>query len=737
MSSPRIVSALKVSILLASVLIAFFNDLREIFSLTVTVDFHQYLLIIPAVAVYSAYRRRGSFKVMALQPWRGRGYSFVAMSLMVAALLIHFNGTYTAYALQFHIAALPIFLLGAILLLYGPAVTRGCLTSILILFFMIPVPPLISTQMGIILSDISASSAFFILQNFIPIKLSKIHFWTSLITTGVTGETITFVVRTLSSGIISLTGWTAFAALLWVMVSASWWKKLTVALVGYPVLLALNILRISLLVLIGRYFGVELVWELTHLTAGIVMAVIAMILIFATVGKMFGFFSALPTTCSRCREALEEKLNYCWNCGRLLSGPPVRMPKAGISIMCAKLGVVVIVVVIILVPILLAPPSVMVASSGDLISSQGKNIMPLALDGWRLESVDRFEDMEHFLGNDAVFLYTYVSSASYDTKIYMWFQMADSPNKFHTWEACYPLQKATVLSEKKEVALLGTVPATMYIFQTHNNRSVDLVLAWMGTGLFHAGDRDISRTFQLTVIADGSDLYRGGLIENRQDAATIETIVRGMCEGVLERWRPTETQQSPYLRDIHREVTQYQPLSLLIVEGLMLAAFAEGGIFPGRRGSTSRLSEEERQIMRAVPLRKEAAPGDAGILRKHYEATGRILDFSKLQSILRKLERLHLIGRKYQGSGDVFKVVWFSYTRRLRIFNISDSSIFILLLGIIQLFNSAIYAAFNYGNTAGIFLRLFVVLMVLGVGIELLKAVIRKMREAYPEEEEE
>lgn len=138
--------AAKVSVVILGVLTFFLRDMATVFLEAFYSYTKIYIFAIPVVFAYLVLRRQKILRVVLSrgfesQPRRLRHLSSVAGALLVlTAVLLYWNGSYTSISLEYHMVALPLFSAGLILFLFNSQTFRLIAVPIVFLFFLVPPP---------------------------------------------------------------------------------------------------------------------------------------------------------------------------------------------------------------------------------------------------------------------------------------------------------------------------------------------------------------------------------------------------------------------------------------------------------------------------------------------------------------------------------------------------------------------------------------------------------------------
>jgi hypothetical protein len=152
----RTAFALKIATIIAATVTIFYGDLALIFNDALQNETTIYILVVPFIVAYLTYRKRKMLRaVMPLssnhQPRNARTLaSLTGILLAATAILLYWQGTYAFTPLESHIYiftpvashifALPIFVIGLILILFNFQTLMQLVLPVAFLFFLVPPP---------------------------------------------------------------------------------------------------------------------------------------------------------------------------------------------------------------------------------------------------------------------------------------------------------------------------------------------------------------------------------------------------------------------------------------------------------------------------------------------------------------------------------------------------------------------------------------------------------------------
>jgi exosortase len=346
----RLAITLKFSVIAIATVAFYFQDLSIIFS-GATVDesmFH--ILAIPFIFAYLLYRKRKMIKA-SLQPNLTNGYglqrNFSTISgilLTVISIFTYWYGSYTFTPLEYHMITLPFLLAGLILILFDLQTLKQLLFPVAFLIFLTPPPAEILYGVGSALANLSASASNLLANAF------GLH---STLSTGNTGPIITLIrpnqtalpfnVDVACSGIYSIIGFVIFALFIAYITAGRLRNKFAILALGIPLILGLNIIRITTILAIGYNYGEDLALQIFHTVGATILMVIGTIVLLAIAEKAFKKPKPSPP-CPTCNPTtLNQNQSFCPNCGKLLKYPKIKLDKTSIA---KILGIIITVIML-------------------------------------------------------------------------------------------------------------------------------------------------------------------------------------------------------------------------------------------------------------------------------------------------------------------------------------------------------------------------------------------------------
>lgn len=330
---------IKIAAILFAIWMIYSQDLVMVKNEATQSELMTYLLAIPFLFAYLIYR--GRKMIRAVIPFEAYApikktvptCEIIGAMLCLLAFLLYWQGSYTLYPLECHIASLPLFVAGLVLLMFNAQTLKVLAFPIAFLLFLIPPPHEIVYATGATLAAYTSEVVYTILKALgSPVSLTT-QFGSPVLILEKSGTSpLTFAIDTPFATVYPLIVFTVFAAFVAFIVRGAAWKRAIMFLVGFPLICSLNIMRIIIMILIGYQYGAEA-------TIGTVQIVVSWFLVF--IGTFFLLFCASgkilkipifakkskPAPCSNCGQSLENRQNFCLVCGKVLRYFDIKLSK--------------------------------------------------------------------------------------------------------------------------------------------------------------------------------------------------------------------------------------------------------------------------------------------------------------------------------------------------------------------------------------------------------------------------
>jgi len=535
-------------LIMSAILIVYWQDLSVLANEALQSEAVGHIILVPFLISYLIYRKKELVKAsFALEKLRGktRIVSFsdvLGVAFCLSAFLLYWYGSYTFYALEYHIISLPLFVIGIILILFNVKALKVLIFPILFLLFLIPPPSAIIYTAGGIMADFHTQASYTLLKACgLDVQLDSSYGSPTIILNKASESPIPFTIGLPCSGIYSLIAFIMFAAFLSYIIRGSIIKKLTLFITGFLILQALNIVRMSSIVLIGYWLGEEIAMNVFHVVTGWVLifsGMLVLLLMAEKIWKMEIFASpSKGSACPKCERSLDKKEEFCTCCGRFLRKlSPKISQKFWIKISALLIGCY-LVTLSIQAPVFAlanAPEALSVESPSGQEASTG--IFP-EISGYQLKFLYRDFEYELIAHQDASLVYVYSPLNISDPTVWVDVGVANSISNLHSWEVCFYAWRTsqgqaplvTVLNSR-DVQILENPPiiARFFTFQKLANY-IQITLYWYERAVFKTGLTVEQKYVRISLLtyASGSD-----------DCSELEETLVTFAKPIAAYWEP-------------------------------------------------------------------------------------------------------------------------------------------------------------------------------------------------------
>src|SRR3990170_557602 len=490
-----LVLGLKIATIIGATLAIFHKDLAIIANDALQTEFMSYILAIPFLFAYLIYRKRKMLRAVIplenqSQTKEARYLSTIfEILLVITAILLYWRGSYTFQPLEYHMFALPIFVAGLLLILFNPQTMRQLALSIAFLIFLMPLPSEILYGLGSTLSVVSSEASNAIV-NALGIQSSIISEYgnPSIIIPRLDGTALPFTVDIAFSGIYSLIGFFVFVTFIAYIIRDKLWKKLSLIVLGIPLIYLINIIRITIILLIGYNYGEEIALQIFHLLGGWIIIFLGTLLLLLISKKIFKtqIFTNPTEKCSQCNTKPQLNNKFCFACGRILKPFEIKLHKRDLTKIIA-IFLTIIFLMYIQEPVFAlaqGPPIVITnTSSGQQVSI---GILPQVSD-YNLSFVYRDKSFEKMAGQDLSVVYLYTPISQSHDPMWVAIEIASKRSSLNEWESClinWPLsieyQPQVTQIERKDIQVSQNPPiiGCYFVFQYHTTNETQAVLYW-------------------------------------------------------------------------------------------------------------------------------------------------------------------------------------------------------------------------------------------------------------------
>jgi exosortase len=667
LSDSAISIAIRTIAIVSITLALFSNDLTVIFSDALQSQTTSYVLLIPFILVYLIYRKRKMFSAVIPisnknQTKKIRRLTTIAgILLFVTAILIYWHGSYTFTPLEYHIVALPIFTAALVLILFNPQTLRQAAFPIAFLFFLAPPPSEILYAVGAALSTLSsmASSSLVGLLG-IPTSLTNEFESPTIAITRANGAQLNFNVDVACSGIYSLMGFIIIATLIAYIIRDKPWKKAALFLTGIPLIYLLNVLRITIILLLGYQFGENLALQVFHSLGGWVLLFIGTLLLLAVSEKIFKtkISEKNKDTCPDCLNERKNSRKICFTCGRIIKPPSIHIQRKDI-IKIFTLAAIVVVLISIQAPafaLTQTPKNVIVsAPTGESMSTE---ILPNP-PNYQLDFLYRDTEFEELSQQDMSIAYAYYPEKANLEPIWVTLEIASQLTSLHRWEICLvqnPLRQGWDLKVVQleltdiQISQNPLIIGRYFLFDDIETNQTQSVLYWYESAIFETNSTSQQKHVKISVIAYPDDSV--GIDKIKDEQLTI-------AKEIINYWEPIKFWS--YVTLPISEAGGYSAaLTVFALAAIMVYYMMETRQQKNaNRNSYTKLSETNRDIVDAIlKTQKNDPPTLNQIFHTLQTDTKGLISKDQLIQKLRDLERERIIEGQIKNINDQPIQIW-------------------------------------------------------------------------------
>jgi exosortase len=661
--------ALKVITCLAAIFAIYYQDLQIIFSDALQNEAtNQILLVLPLLA-YVIYRKRKMLSAVVPAEKTDRlkiTQHFATLSgilLCTAAIIFYWYGSYTFTPLQYHILTLPIFTAGLVLLLFNFQTLRQVAFPIAFLFFLIPIPEEILLGASSILS-ISSSVISSVIANVlgVPSTLSTVGQTPTIIITRPDNTLLGFSLDTACSGIYPLIGFIMFGVFVAFIIRDKPWKKATIFLLGIPLMYILNVLRITIVLLMGYHYGEQLALQTFHLFGGLALTVLGTVLLLTVAETVFKIqiFSRTTKTppCSECQPPRNAIQNYCHHCGRLLHYPKIKLKITDLIKIVAILAAVAFLISI-QAPVFALTQGPAQITIQTPTGEQGNTQILPTMSNYTLDFIFRDREFENSSYQDASLVYLYTSQDPSRQNVWVGLEIAQQRSSLHGWEVClltWPQSQGRQPDVRqldlKDLTILENPPiiARYFAFQYLDNNETQVVLYWCTTTTFLTNNTAQQKQVKISLIAYPT---------SPQEIEQTKNHLLLFASAIANYWEPTKTWTQIALT-ISKNGLTLTAISATLLTSIIIFNIAEAE--RNKRAKTriyTKLPRADQQIVDTVcNIEKKSPATTQNIHTTIQNANSMSLNLEYLHDKLARLEQIGLVSRGVFSNDDEPVQVW-------------------------------------------------------------------------------
>jgi exosortase len=552
------------------VLAVFYQDLVMIGNEAWQNEFMSYILAVPFLFAYLLYRKRKVLRAAMAERQDEQGTTrylsaTAGILLSATAILLYWHGSYTFTPLEYHMMVLPVFASGLILTFFNAQTLRQYIFAVAFLVLLTPPPLEILYGWGSALSVISSQASYSVVRLLrIPATLTSESATPVIQVTSASGATMSFAVDIACSGIYSLVGFLVFAVFTAYIIRDKLWKKLFLFLLGFLLVYAINIVRISTILMIGYQFGEQIAVQLFHLVGGWILIFTGtfILLMFAERILHAQVFSKPTEKCSECNVKPAKNQDFCFSCGRILKPGRIIFGKYDVT-KTAALVAVVILLLLVQVPVFAltnGPAQIMIQTpTGEKGNTQ---LLP-QVSGYGPQFLYRDTAFENLSGQEASLMYAYEPLEAGKEIVYVGVEMASTMFPLHRWEYCLngpgrPVYASTL--NLTDIQILDNPPiiARYFGFQWADTKQTEVVLYWFESAVFKTNDTSKQEQVEISLIT---------YPDSPQNLTSKEELLP-FATAIAQYWEPSKTWSQAAL------ILSQQGLTLAVATGIPIPVIA-------------------------------------------------------------------------------------------------------------------------------------------------------------------
>lgn len=667
-SKNSLVLALKVALIVVAAFAIFYQDLIIVANDALQSEFMSHILAIPFLFGYLIFRKRKMIRASiplesSLSHERPFPYKeLVGALLFLIAFLTYSYGSYTFTPLEYHMFALPIFVIACTLIIFNTQTLRQLAFPILFLFFLMPPPTQIVYALGSTLSIISTQASCIILNLFgLAAEISTTYGNPTITITQPNGTPLSFTVDIACSGIYSLIGFLIFATFIACIARTKTWKKPAIFLIGLPLIYLLNILRITIIVLLGCYYGIELAMNIFHLLGGwtlISLGTLLLLIITEKTLKIQLFTKKETISCPECNPLTERKQNFCQACGRLLKYAEVKLSKLDLEKITA------LTISVILIISIQAPVFALTKGPTDILTQLAAGQQPTIeilpqINNYILEFIYRDKEFEYKAEQDATLVYAYFTANSSQNIIWVSLEIASAKSSLHSWEYClitsppiHGWQTDATQLDLRDVQLIENPPliARYFAFRYKKGNLTQVVLYWYETAMFTTNTTSQYKHVKISLIAYPQET------ENIQET---EDQLLTFGTAIANYWQPMKTwAHIALLISQNRNILTAFPTAALIFT-VSFCIINKRKEKKTNINAYKKLAEQDREIIDAVKkTQQETIPTLNNIASTYQKLNKQTINTETLLNKLKQAKTINLVKQEITSQQDEPTMVW-------------------------------------------------------------------------------
>jgi exosortase len=658
--------AIKFSVIVAAILAFYMQDFSMVFKGALTDELTFHIIAIPFLFGYLLFRKRKMINA-AIQPLKISAFglqkyfsTLIGITLSAVAILTYWYGSYTFTPVEYHMLTLPFLAAGLILILLNPQTLKQLFFPIAFLIFLTPPPSEILYGVGSALANLSASTSNALANVFgLHATLSAGNVGPIITLLKPDQTTLSFNVNVACSGLYSIIGFVIFALFIAYITRGRIINKIAILVMGIPLIMVLNIIRITTVLAIGYNFGEDLALQGFHLVGATVLMFGGTLLLLTITEKVFKIPKPTPS-CPACSPAKTNPTEpFCTNCGKLLKFAKTKLTRAdGAKIL--SIAIITVMLLSIQAPVfaLTQGPAQVISQTPQGIQINTTNTILPNIPGYTLNYLYRDTQFEQTSGDDAALVYEYIAHNNTST-VLATIQIAASAASEHRWETClinWPLSQGDTTTvnqlDLRDIQIQDNPPITAryFAFQYKSTNQTQVVLYWYQTATFNTNSTAQTKSVMISLV-----MYP----ESAQNLSEAETQLLPIAQAINNYWAPIQTWSTVALaisqNGLALSATASALLIALIVYSLILAQQEKTQLLTLYK----KLPLETQKLIKAVQeTQKQNNPTTQGIADQLQQLTNQPPDPTWLKEKLDELQNAGLIKQTLVSQNDNPALAW-------------------------------------------------------------------------------
>lgn len=667
LSQHRLAVAIKFSVIAVAVLAFYMQDLSMVFKGALTDESTFHILAIPFLFVFLLFRKRKMVNA-AIQLPQPKTTSFqkyfstlIGITLSLVAILTYWYGSYTFTPIEYHMVTLPFLAAGLILILFNIHTLRQLIFPIAFLILLTPPPGELLFGLGSALANLSASASNSLVNIFgIHATLSSSNVGPIITLLKPDQTTLAFNVDVACSGIYSIIGFVIFALFIAYITRGKLSNKFFILLMGIPLILVLNIIRITVSLSLGYNYGEDLALQMFHTVGATVLMFIGTLLLLVISEKAFKKAKP-PSPCPTCNSTPKISVKpFCTNCGKLFEYSKTKLNKTDLT-KIVGIAIVLVMLLSIQAPVfaLTQGPAQVIVQTPSGIEVDASNPLLPTINGYTLKYVYRDTDFEKQSGDQAALAYSYTSTNGTRQTVWVALQIAPSTTTEHRWEVClitWPLSQGDQTTvnqlalEDLQIQENPPMTARYFAFQYKNTNQTQAVLYWFETAKFNTNNTAQTKNVMISLV-----MYPN----SPSDISNIRTKELLIAKSINNYWQPIQTWNTITLaisqNGLVLSAATTIALIMLILYRLILINQEKSSILI----LYNKLPTKNQLLIKAIQkAKKQGSPTTEQIAKELTKQNNTQIDRDSLRRDLEEAEKIGLIEKQLVNNNDQPAIAW-------------------------------------------------------------------------------